>query len=115
MKTGGHTLLTERFVTAVHRYDPGYTDKVKVVVEAIDNELSRQKQFAIADVNRHLDFDGNRCIRMLCRTGFLEALKTGPDAHTVYLHSAAPKKAPRPFAAAFLHLAADTFLPGRHT
>jgi hypothetical protein len=46
-----------------------YAEKVKLVVEKID-ELSQQ-QFSIAELNRHLEFDSNRYVRLLCRRGFL--------------------------------------------
>jgi len=59
----------EQLVKAIHKYDPGYTEKVKLVVEKID-ELSQQ-QFSIAELNRHLEFDSNRYVRLLCRRGFL--------------------------------------------
>jgi hypothetical protein len=42
---------------------------VKLAVEAI-NELP--KQFSAADVNRHLEFDCARHLRLLARSGFLE-------------------------------------------
>jgi hypothetical protein len=38
-------------------------------VEVIENELSKRKQFSFGDVNRHLEFDCNRYIRLLGRLG----------------------------------------------
>jgi hypothetical protein len=76
-----YDVLMEQLIRAVHKYDPNYTEKVREVAEAIDNEfLSKQKQFSVADVSRFLEFDGNRYIRMLCRRGFLtERRKNGPE------------------------------------
>jgi len=56
---------------AINQYDPKYTEKVKLVVEAINHELSKRTQFAAVDVNRYLEFDCSRHIRLLCRRGFL--------------------------------------------
>ena len=58
-------------VRAINQYDPTYTDKVKRVVEIINNGLSKRAQFTVADVNIYLDIDCGRYIRMLCRRGFL--------------------------------------------
>jgi len=56
---------------AINQYDPKYTEKVKLVVEAINHELSKRTQFAAVDVRRYVDFDCDRHIRLLCRRGFL--------------------------------------------
>ena len=61
----------EQLVATIKGYDPTYTDKVKFLVEAIEYGLSTRKQFSFADVNRHLDFDCDRYIRLLGRLGFL--------------------------------------------
>ena len=63
----------EQLISAIHKWDPHYKDKVKLVVGVIQHELSKQRQFPIADVNRHLDFKCDRYIRLLCRSGFLKA------------------------------------------
>jgi len=55
-----YDVLMEHLVSAVKGYDPDYKAKVKLVVEVINNELSKRKQFAVNDVNRHLDVDGAR-------------------------------------------------------
>ena len=68
-----YDILMEQMVATIKGYDPTYTDKVKLVVEAIENELFKRKQFSFADVNRHLDFDCNRYIRMLGRNGYLRS------------------------------------------
>jgi hypothetical protein len=68
-----YDILMEQLVATIKGYDPTYTDKVKLLVEAIEHGLSNRKQFSFADVNRHLDFDCNRCIRLLGRLGFLSS------------------------------------------
>jgi hypothetical protein len=60
-----YDILMGHLVATIKGYDPAYTDKVKLLVEVIENELSTRKQFSFADVNRHLDFDCNRYIRLL--------------------------------------------------
>jgi hypothetical protein len=45
--------------------------KVKRVVETVNHEFSKRKSFSAADVNRHLDIDRHRYIRLLGRLGFL--------------------------------------------
>ena len=66
-----YDILMGHLVATIKGYDPAYTEKVKLLVEVIENELSTRKQFSFADVNRHLDFDCNRYIRLLGRLGFL--------------------------------------------
>jgi hypothetical protein len=66
-----YDILMEQLVATIKGYDPTYTDKVKLLVEAIEHGLSTRKQFSFADVNRHLDFDCNRYIRLLGRLGFV--------------------------------------------
>ena len=68
-----YDILMEQMIATINKYDPTYTDKVRLVVEVIENELSKNKQFSFADVNSHLDFDCNRCIRLLGRLGFLKS------------------------------------------
>ena len=71
-----YDVLMEQLVTAIRKYDPEYKEKVKLVVEAIDRDgLRKRKQFTLDDVNRRLDFDGNRYVRMLSRRDFLEAVQ----------------------------------------
>ena len=45
---------------------------MKLVTGIILNELSKRKQFAVNDVNRHLDIDSSRYLRLLVRVGFVE-------------------------------------------
>ena len=67
----------EQLINTMKGYDPHYKAKVKLVVETINHEFSKQKQFTAADVNRHLDIDSNRYLRLLGRIGFLRTLKDG--------------------------------------
>ena len=70
-----YDVLMEQFLAAVAKYDPNYTEKVKKVVECIDHELSKYTQITVSDVNRHLEFDCDRYIRLLTRRGFLSVIK----------------------------------------
>jgi hypothetical protein len=70
-----YDVLMQQFLMAAAKYDPDYTGKVKQIVECIDHELSRYKQVRVVDVNRHLEFDGDRHLRFLARRGFLTAVK----------------------------------------
>ena len=70
-----YDVLMMQLVRAIQKYDPSYTDKVRVVAEKIEDAF--QKQFTILELNGRLDFDGNRYVRLLCRRGFLEAVKGG--------------------------------------
>lgn len=71
----------------IHKYDPDYKDKVHLVVETIDHELCERKQFSVADVNRYLDIDCHRYLRLLGRVGFLRKIppKPGLEAHALSL------------------------------
>jgi len=70
-----YDILMEQFLDAVAKYDPEYTEKVKLVVECMNHELSTYKQVRTCDIERHLDIDSNRYLRLLCRRGFLASLK----------------------------------------
>jgi hypothetical protein len=86
-----YDVLMEQLMRAIKQYDPTYTEKVKLVVEAINHELSQRTQFAGADVNRYLEFDCSRHIRLLCRRGFLTSYeKTGLEEEGTF--SGAPAK-----------------------
>jgi hypothetical protein len=68
----------EQLLRAINQYDPTYTEKVKWIVEIINNDLSKRAQFGANDVNVYLDIDCGRYIRMLCRRGlFISHEKTG--------------------------------------
>jgi len=82
-----YDVLMMQLVRAIQKYDPSYTDKVRVVAEKIEDAF--QKQFTILELNGRLDFDGNRYVRLLCRRGFLEAVKGGKDKRIIgFLRSA---------------------------
>jgi hypothetical protein len=74
-----YDILMALLVATIKGYDPTYTEKVKRLVEVIENGLSTRKQFSFADVNRHLDFDCNRPIRLLGRLGFLRPVQEGKE------------------------------------
>ena len=65
-----YEVLMEQFLRAAAKYDPHYSDKVKEVVEVIENALS-SSPFGAVDVDRHLEFRCHRYLRLLCRRGFL--------------------------------------------
>jgi hypothetical protein len=77
-----YAVSIEQLAAAIARYDPKYTDKVKLVAEVIDHELSQQGQFAVGDIDRYLEFDCHRYIRLLCRSGFLTLATDRKNAFT---------------------------------
>ena len=81
-----YDVLITHLMSAINGYDPHYKRKVKLVVETIQNELSKRKQFTAADVNRHLDLDSNRYLRLLVRVGFLRAVEEGGAARRIVRH-----------------------------
>jgi hypothetical protein len=74
----------EQFILAAAKYDPKYTDKVKEVVKVIENALSGSPYFSFFDVNRHLEFDCSRYLRLLCRRGFLISAPSREGKRAVY-------------------------------
>lgn len=74
--------VTAQLLAAIGKYDPHYTEKVKSVVEVINEQLSECPEIRLADVNRHVEFDSNRHIRLLCRRGYLTPVK-GEDRKTI--------------------------------
>ena len=72
-----YDVLMEQLVAAINGYDPCYKAKVKKVIEVINSELSKRKQFRALDVRRHLEFDCDKHLRLLCRRGFLEVVPAG--------------------------------------
>ena len=70
-----YDVLMQQFLTAAAKYDPDYTKKIKLVVECIDHELQKYKTIRVVDVNRHLEFDADRYLRVLARRSFLEVVK----------------------------------------
>jgi hypothetical protein len=67
-----YDVLMALLIAAINGYDPFYKEKIKKVAEVIDHELSKQEQFSAAVVNRYLEFDCARHLRMLARSGFLQ-------------------------------------------
>jgi hypothetical protein len=70
-----YDVLMQQFLGAVSKYDPSYTEKVKEVVTHINHELSKYKQIRVVDLNRYLEFDSDRYLRLLARRGFLVPVK----------------------------------------
>jgi hypothetical protein len=68
-----YDVLMEQLLKAAAKYDPRYTEKLKQVVEVIDDALSRSRLFRSSDVDQYLEFGGDRYLRLLCRRGFLVA------------------------------------------
>jgi hypothetical protein len=66
-----YDVLMEQLLGAIKGYDPEYKAKVKLVVGIIDNEFKKRKQFTAVELNRHLDIDCNKYLKLLCRLGFL--------------------------------------------
>lgn len=71
---GIYDVLMAQLISAANGYDRHYKEKLKEGVEVIYSELSKQKQFSSALINRHLEFDCTRHLRLLVRLGFLETL-----------------------------------------
>jgi hypothetical protein len=69
-----YNVLMEQLIAAINGYDPTYKVKVRRVVEVINHELSKRKQFRALDVQRYLEFDCDKHLRLLCRRGFLEVV-----------------------------------------
>ena len=64
-----YDVLMEQLICVIRRYDPEYSVKTQQVVETINGKLSRFQQITLVDVNRHLEFDCHRYIRLLGRLG----------------------------------------------
>ena len=79
-----YDVLMEQFLRAAAKYDPNYTDKVKQVVEVIENALSGTREFRAADVDRHLEFNCHRFLRMLFRRGLLVATPGQEEKRALY-------------------------------
>jgi hypothetical protein len=82
-----YDVLMEQFLRAAAKYDPRYGDKLREVVEVIENALSDRPGFRAADLRRHLEFDGHRYLRLLCRRGFLTCQVQGKGGPAVYQRS----------------------------
>jgi DNA-binding XRE family transcriptional regulator len=66
-----YDVLMELLVSIIRRYDPSYKQKIADVVGIINKKLFQRKRFHVSDVNRHLDFDCGRHLRLwsVCRNG----------------------------------------------
>jgi len=67
-----YDVLMEQLLKAAKKYDPLYSDKVAEVVAILKKKKPCGDDFSIDELNQHLDFDGTRFVRILCRHGFLE-------------------------------------------
>ena len=88
-----YDVLMEQLIATINGYDPNYKQKVKQVVEVISRELSKRKSFRAADVQRYLEFDCSKHLRLLCRRGFLEVVPGREEGETTKfqrLHWPAP-------------------------
>ena len=79
-----YDVLMEQFLRAAAKYDPHYSDKVKEVVEVIENALSGSPFFGAVDVDRHLEFRCHRYLRLLCRRGSPVAPTGREEKRAVY-------------------------------
>jgi hypothetical protein len=70
-----YDVLMQQFLVAAARYDPDYTEKIRLLVECIKHELRKYKQVRVVDAGRHLEFDCDRHLRFLARRGFLTPVK----------------------------------------
>jgi hypothetical protein len=78
-----YDVMMAQLIRAIAKYDPNYTDKVKEVVEAINEQLSEREDICLVDVNRHVEFDSNRYIRLLCRRGYLTPVMGRSEDHKI--------------------------------
>jgi len=79
-----YDVLMEQLLKAAQKYDPLYSEKVGRVVEILNNEGLVGKAFTIHELNQHLDFDGARFVRVLCRHGFLEPVAAADGGDRCY-------------------------------
>lgn len=80
-------------VAVINGYDPNYKQKVRETVEAINREIPKRKSIRAADVQRYLEFDCSKHLRLLCRRGFLEVVPGREEGETTKfqrLHWPAP-------------------------
>ena len=64
-----YDVLMEQFLAAAAKYDPYYPQKLKQVVEVIEDVLSRSPCFRTAELDRHLEFGSARYLQLLLRRG----------------------------------------------
>jgi hypothetical protein len=88
-----YDVLMGLLVRAINGYDPDYKAKIKQVVETIDHELRKRKQFSGDELNRRLEFDCHRHLRLLSRVGFLKAVpRQEITTHSHPLHFMNPRQ-----------------------
>ena len=102
-----YDILMGLLLRAAAKYDPFYSDKVGQVVELLNRKKAEktgrscrpravfvipadhtQKDFTLDELHTHLDFDGARFVRILCRHGFLEPAPAPADGVRRYQRSA---------------------------
>src|SRR3974377_903439 len=77
-----YDVLMEQFLRAAAKYDPHYVEKLQRVVEEVKRALRQFAGFRSAELNRHLEFDGSRYLRLLCRRGFLFSERKAAEGGT---------------------------------
>jgi hypothetical protein len=114
-----YDVLIMHLMSAINGYDPHYKRKVKVIAEAINNELSKRKQFTAADVNRHVDFDSNKYLRLLGRVGFFRPLKKAGPRRRIVRRASMLENSKRLVKKSLLsensHVSCQTAVPGNLT
>ena len=68
-----YNILTGLLIRVAGSYDPQYTDKIRMVAEAIDSQAGPDSVFTGDDLA--LPFDPRRFLRWMTRKGILEALR----------------------------------------
>ena len=79
-----YDVLMEKLLRAAQKYDPLYSVRVGRVVETLSNNDLLGSRFTINELNNHLDFDGARFVRVLCRHGFLEPVPAAEGGERSY-------------------------------
>ena len=94
-----YDVLMEQLLKAAQKYDPLYAEKVGRIVGILNKGKTLKEGFTIHELNQHLDFDGARFVRVLCRHGFLEPVAAGAGGDRLYRRQ--PEHWPPP--AKYLH------------
>ena len=87
-----YDVLVRCLLRAVRRYDPHYTDRIKHVVEVINEEFPEQALTA-AHVSGRVGFNSFGCLRLLTRHGFLAMVKDENEKVVEYQRAAWPPPA----------------------
>lgn len=73
-----YDILVMCLLKAIDKWDPYYTDKVRKVIDAINEHFPKRQQFTAYLLNtagdNTLDFDSSSILHMLARRGFLEKI-----------------------------------------